>query len=144
MAAASRQRGGESQRTARVDKRAKYEGFERRIKAAVREGKMTRVEAGEKLAGYRRRLAQDDDRGRGDDDIRGRIIRAVTENGIAREQVRDVMGTLRLIIGEIESEGDAFELDPGVREHLAGMGLTSEQIDFVVGLARRLANRPAD
>jgi hypothetical protein len=49
-------RGGERQRTTRRDKRAEYEGFERRIKAAVREGKMTREEAGEKLAGFRRRM----------------------------------------------------------------------------------------
>ena len=54
------------------------------------------------------------------------------------------MGTLRPIIGEIQSEGDAFELDPRVREQLEGMGLTGEQIDFVVMLAQRLASRPSD
>jgi hypothetical protein len=49
--------------------------------------------------------------------------------------------SLRPIIGEIHSEGDAFELDPQVREQLEGMGLTAGQIDYVVGLARRLASR---
>jgi len=86
-------------------------------------------------------LVDDDDRGRGDDDIRERIIRALMENGIARENVEGVMGTLRPIIGEIQREGDAFELDPEVREQLEGMDLTGEQIDFVVGLAQRLASR---
>jgi len=45
----------------RGDARAEYEGFERRIKSAVREGKTTRVEAGEKLKGFRRRLGMADD-----------------------------------------------------------------------------------
>jgi polyhydroxyalkanoate synthesis regulator phasin len=128
------------------DKRAGYGGFERRIRAAVEAGKMTREEAGEQLEGYRRRMAMADqtDRGRGDGDALGRITQVLIENGIAREQVRGVLGALRPIIGEMQSEGNAFELDPGVRERLAGMGLTSEQIDFVVGFARRLANRPAN
>ena len=128
------------------DRRAEYEGFARRIRAAVEAGEMTREEAREKLAGYRQRLAMADrdDRARGDDDLRGRIIRALMDNGIAREQVRGVLGELRLVIGEMRDEGDAFELDPGVLERLAGMGLTDEQIDFVVRLARRLASRPAN
>jgi beta-lactamase regulating signal transducer with metallopeptidase domain len=51
-------RGGERQRTTRGDKRAEYEGFERRIKAAVREGKMTREEAREKLEDYKKRISR--------------------------------------------------------------------------------------
>ena len=47
---------GRSRAIGREDRRAQYEGFERRIKAAVREGKMTRVEAGEQLEGLRRRM----------------------------------------------------------------------------------------
>ena len=60
------------------------------------------------------------------------------------EYVRGVLGELRLIVGEMRGKGDAFELDPGVLERLAGMGLTDEQIDFVVRLAQRLASRPTD
>ena len=52
--AAERRRG--SRRTTREDKRSEYEGFERRIRAAVAEGKMTREEAGEQLAGWRWRM----------------------------------------------------------------------------------------
>ncbi|MBC8470438.1 MAG: hypothetical protein H8D56_13285 [Planctomycetes bacterium] len=40
------------------DKQRAYEGFERRIKAAVREGKMTREEAGEKLEDYKKRIGR--------------------------------------------------------------------------------------
>jgi uncharacterized protein involved in outer membrane biogenesis len=52
-----------SQRTTRGDKRAEYEGFERRIKAAIAEGKMTREEAGEKIEGYKKRMAMAERRG---------------------------------------------------------------------------------
>jgi beta-lactamase regulating signal transducer with metallopeptidase domain len=38
------------------DMRAEYEGFERRIRAAVAEGRITREEAREKLDGFRRRM----------------------------------------------------------------------------------------
>jgi len=53
-----RQRGGERQRTTREDRRAEYEGFERRIKAAVAEGKMTPKQAREKLEAYRKSMGQ--------------------------------------------------------------------------------------
>ena len=53
-----RQRGGERQRTTRGDKGDAYEGFERRIKAAVEAGKMTRAEAREKLEDYKKRIGR--------------------------------------------------------------------------------------
>lgn len=91
----------------------------------------------ELVVGLSRRVAA----ARGDDGGRGRIIRVLMENGIARENVEGVMGTLRPIIAEIQSEGDAFELDPAIYDGLVGMGLMDEQVEFVVGLARRLAVR---
>lgn len=42
----------------RGDKRNEYEGFERRIKAAVEAGKMTREEAREKLEDYKKRIGR--------------------------------------------------------------------------------------
>jgi hypothetical protein len=51
-------RGGERQRTTNGDKRAEYEGFERRIKAAVEAGKMNREEAAEKLEAYKKRIGR--------------------------------------------------------------------------------------
>jgi len=50
------ERGDGRQRTTHGNKRAEYEGFERRIRAAVAAGKMTRVEAGEQLEGFRLRM----------------------------------------------------------------------------------------
>ncbi len=53
-----RQRGGERQRTTRGDKGDAYEGFERRIKAAVEAGRMTREEAKEKLEDFKKRIGR--------------------------------------------------------------------------------------
>jgi beta-lactamase regulating signal transducer with metallopeptidase domain len=137
---------GRDQRGSESITREDYARAEAEIRKAIAEGKITEEQGRAKLNALRQRMAMADQAvgGRGDDDIRARITQALMGNGIAREQVRGVIGTLRPIIGEIQSKGNVFKLDPGVRERLAGMGLTSEQIDFVVGLARRLANRPAN
>ena len=74
--------------------------------------------------------------------MKRRIAGALSEAGIERDKIRDVMGTMRRIMDELRAEGDAFELDPAVSDDLTGMGLTAEQIAFVVGLAQGLASRP--
>jgi hypothetical protein len=58
MIGSQSKRGDEGPRTTRGDKRAEYEGFERRIKAAVEAGKMTREEAAEKLEAYKKRIGR--------------------------------------------------------------------------------------
>lgn len=76
-------------------------------------------------------------RGARDERDRGEgLMETLIENGIARENVEGVMGTLRLIIAEIQSEGEAFELDPAIYDELVSMGLTVEQVESVVNLAR--------
>jgi len=109
-----------------------------RLKTAVARGEMTEEEARAKWAEITGESRRDRD------DMRRRMIGALMENGIPREHVEDVMGVLRPIVGEMRREGDAFELDPGVRQQLEGMDLSAEQIDFVVGLARRLASSRGD
>ncbi len=120
------------------DVRVDWDSVEKRIEGAVARGELTREEARAKYTEIKKRLASRDG---GDDQIKKRIIGALMENGIARENIERVMGTLRPIIGEIQGEGDAFELDPQVHEQLTDIGLTAEQVEFVVGLARRLAAR---
>lgn len=101
-------RGGERKRTTRGDKLAEYEGFERRIKAAVREGKMTREEAGEKLAGFRRRMemAQQGERG---------------ERRISREEYARAEADLKKLVAEGKiSKEDAKARLNGMRKMMAG------------------------
>lgn len=121
--------------------RLEWIGIKKRVEGAVERGEMTREEANAKYERIKERMSSRD---RPKDDIRGRIIRALMENGIARESVEGVMGTLRPIIGEMQREGDAFELDPQLHNQLEGMGLTGKQVDVVVMLAQRLASRPTD
>ena len=47
---------GRGERQRGDDKQSAYEGFERRIKAGIRQGRMTREEAGKQLEGFRRRM----------------------------------------------------------------------------------------
>jgi len=44
------------------------------------------------------------------------------------------------IIHEVQSEGEDFELDPGLRSYFENeVGLTNEQIELVMDMARRVA-----
>jgi polyhydroxyalkanoate synthesis regulator phasin len=120
--------------------KADLERAKKKLVAAVEAGKITKEQARDKFAAYQR------DRGKvkqAADDTSGLIVRALMGNGMAGKQVQGALGTLRQTVGQIQREGEAFQFDPDVRQRLAGMGLTSEQIDFVVGLARRLAHNPA-
>jgi len=102
--------GGERQRTTRGDMRAEYEGFERRIKAAVREGKMTREEAGEQLKGFRRRMEMAEQGERG-------------ERRITREDYASAAAELKKLVAEGKiSEEDAKTRLNGMRRMIAGQG----------------------
>ena len=119
--------------------KADLEQAKKKLAAAVKAGKITKEQAHEKLAAYQRGQGKTV---RAGDDTSGLIIRALIGNGMAGKQVQGAVGALRQTVGEIQREGETFQFDPDVRKRLAGMGLTSEQIDFVVGLARRLAHDP--
>jgi beta-lactamase regulating signal transducer with metallopeptidase domain/polyhydroxyalkanoate synthesis regulator phasin len=132
-------RGGEHRRP--IDRSA-WEGIRKRIEGAVERGDMTREEADAMYKGIHERLARRDDRERGgerDHGLMRRIAVALTESGIEREQVHDVMGALERIAGEMQAEGEDFELNPRILVYLEKLDLTDDQIDLVVGLAQRLA-----
>ncbi|KPL13177.1 hypothetical protein AMJ85_00115 [candidate division BRC1 bacterium SM23_51] len=129
MAAASRQRGGERQRTARVDRRAQYEGFERRIKAAVREGKMTREEAGEQLAGFRRRMEMAERSERGERSItveeyrRAEAkMRKMVEDGKAKPEdvERRLIEMRKMMAGQAERGGKRDVDWEGIKKRIEG------------------------
>jgi len=92
------------------DKQRQYEGFERRIKAAVREGKMTRVEAGEQFKGFRRRLEMAE---QGEHD----------ERRISREDYGRAESELKKLVTEGKiSEEDAKTRLNGMRRMMAAQG----------------------
>jgi beta-lactamase regulating signal transducer with metallopeptidase domain len=78
-----------------------------------------------------------------------RVANALRGAGIPDEKIREVMRVMRTIVAEIHDEGNADDPDPHVQASLADdLGLTAAQIEFVMGLAERLAvhlaNQEAD
>ena len=59
------------------------------------------------------------------------------DSGISRVQLRDVMGGVAKVVGAMKKQGDAFELDPKLREYFVSQGLTDAQIKVVLGVSSR-------
>ncbi len=73
------------------------------------------------------------------DETLGRIKRALFENGIDGGQMEPAFWGILKVMYEMRKEGEEFELDPRLHDYLQGEAdLTTEQIEFVKGLARRL------
>ncbi len=52
------------------------------------------------------------------------------------------LGALIRVVHEIQTEGDDFELNPRLESYLLrDLLFTTEQIDLLIGLARRAAHR---
>ena len=69
----------------------------------------------------------------------GWIRNFLKENGLTDEQTEQALGgMLRVILG-VRAQGENFELDPRLRDHLKrNVRLTDKQIELVVGLARKI------
>lgn len=97
----------------------------------------------ERLMAVAQRLAAgaDDNLERDGDPFHRRLMGALVEAGIKREQVPDVFSAMEAIAAEIRSEGESFELAPDTRRYLESLDLSERQIDTVIRLARRLADQ---
>jgi polyhydroxyalkanoate synthesis regulator phasin len=134
------------------DRRAEYAEVKAKIRAAVAAGELTEEEAKAKLAALKKKMWPDRAKGDGSDRIAGafermgigadalaRVKTNLRENGFTDEQIGKSLGGILRIAHELKSEGDAFELDPKMQAHLSEKaGLSQEQIDRLVGLARRV------
>lgn len=114
-----------------------------RIRAAVASGNITPQQGRARLAAYQERLAtaQQDSQVDAQNAQQKRMAQVLLNQGVAQDQVRTVLRAVRVIAHEITQKGDAFELDPVKAERLRGLGLTQDQIDTVMALAKRLANQ---
>jgi hypothetical protein len=65
----------------------------------------------------------------------------MTNAGIPREKLAEVMGAVKKVMPRMESKGADFQLDPRMHAHLTSLGLTNEQIQLVLGLSARAAKR---
>ena len=149
----------------RVEDRAIWVGFRERIEGAVERGEITREQADERYAGFRRRMAQRNNENLGtrrenlnkrvqNTDLAeqyeklgisnlNRIKNGLVENGITNNQLDAVMGAGMLrVIREAKAEGDDFEMNPRIKNYFQDrIGLTQEQIQYVEDVSVRIARR---
>jgi hypothetical protein len=93
----------------------------------------------EQVVGVARRLAHSRNASTGTPDWVGRVL---DERGFEREQSGQVVRALERIVKELQREGELFELNPRMENYLRQtVRLTDEEIELVVGIARRLSAR---
>ena len=131
----------------RIEDRAIWEGFQRRIEGAIERGEMTQEQARESYAGYRRRMAMHgtDIVGRyeklGISDL-NRIKNSLMKNGISDNQLDAVLAGMLRVIHAAKAEGDNFELNPRVQSYFQDrIGLTQDQTQYVKDISIRIAIR---
>ena len=58
----------------------------------------------------------------------------------ASDEIEPTSRLMVRVVHEVQSEGEDFELDPGLRNYFENeVGLTNEQIELVMDMARRVA-----
>ena len=131
----------------RVEDRAKWVGVRERIEGAVERGEITREQADERYAEFRRRMAVRDTDIVGHYEKLGikdlnRIKNALMKNGISNSQLDAVLGGMLRVIHAAKSEGDNFEMNPRVQAYFQDrIGLTQDQTQYVKDISIRIANR---
>ena len=138
----------------------------RRLKAAVKAGTLTEAEAWAKWAAINREYKEEeykeedkdddvDDRGSGieghfnrlgaSEGFAKRIRHRLRQSGLTEQQAESAMGGLLRIVHGLHSDGEHYELDPRLRHYFEDeIELTDEQIELVLGLARRVAHSLSD
>ena len=122
---------GRRERQRGDDKPSAYEGFERRIKVAVKEGKMTREQAREKIEGYKKRMAIAERRGNEhaelDAYLKGvwkRLQVGVKEGKLSKEEAKAKMSEFKK---QALKRAESGEHDrKGLSEHKEGKRKESE------------------
>ena len=131
----------------RIENRAIWEGFQRRIEGAVERGEMTQEQARESYAGFRRRMAMHGTDIVGHYEKLGisdlnRIKNGLMKNGISDNQIDAVLGGMLRVIHAAKSEGDNFEMNPRVQSYFQDrIGLTQDQTQYVKDISIRIAIR---
>ena len=131
----------------RVEDRAKWVGVRERIEGAVERGEITREQADERYAEFRRRMAMRDTDIVGHYEKLGikdlnRIKNALMKNGISNSQLDAVLGGMLRVIHAAKAEGDNFEMNPRVQAYFQDrIGLTQDQTQYVKDISIRIANR---
>jgi hypothetical protein len=147
-----------------VEDRDKWAGVRERIETAVEQGLITREQADERYAEFRRKIGQRNDENLGRErmnlnrreqntelvahfkklDINNlnRIKKGLLDNGITDSQLDAVLrGMIRLIHGA-KADGNNFEMNPRIQTYFQDrIGLNQEQVQYVMDLSLRIAQR---
>ena len=133
--------------SSKIEDKAIWERFQRRIEGAVERGEMTQEQARESYDGFRRRMAM-----RGTDIVGhynklgisdlNRIKNALIKSGISDNQLDAVLGGMLRIIHPAKAEGYNFEMNPRLQSYFQDrIGLTKDQTQYVKDISIRIANR---
>ena len=135
----------------RVEDRAKWVGVQERIEGAVERGEITREQADERYAEFRKRInpnkrEQNTELEKhynklGVNNL-DRIKKSLLNNGITDNQIDPVLrGMIRLIKGAKVEENN-FEMNPRMKIYFERrIGLNQEQIQNVMDISVRIAKR---
>ena len=145
-----------------INDKALWEGLRERIESTVERGEMTREEANERYAGFRRRMTQRKEgnrspgriaRGKNEQgaNIEGHFRRfgvndlnpiknGLIENGITHNQLDAVLGGMLRVIHATKAEGRNFEMNPRIQAYFQDrLGLTQDQVQYVKDVSLRIA-----
>ena len=144
----------------------KVDEIAQRLKAAVANRELTEAEAWAKWAEINREYKEEeykeedkdddvDDRGSGieghfnrlgaSEGVAKRIRHRLRQSGLTEQQAESAMGGLLRIVHGLHSDGEHYELDPRLRHYFEDeIELTDEQIELVLGLARRVTHSLSD
>ena len=69
----------------------------------------------------------------------GAFKKVLADTGVTDRQMESALGGMLRVIHEMKTEGDNYEMDPGMAQYLKdNLGLTSKQIELVEGIAVRI------
>ena len=135
----------------RLEDRAKWVGVQERIEGAVERGEITREQADERYAEFRKRMnlnkrEQNTELEKhynklGVNNL-DRIKKGLLNNGITDNQLDAVLrGMIRLIHGA-KADGNNFEMNPRMQIYFQDrIGLNQEQVQHVMDSSVRIAQR---
>ena len=121
--------------------------YSAQLKAAVKAGKLTESEAmakwtqhlraanlGHDVQGHYRRMGVDEP-------TFDRIVAALSDSGLNGDQLRQTLGGMHRVVHKLRAGSENFELNPRIRIYFReDVGLTAEQMELALGLARRIAH----
>ena len=129
-----------------------HDAVEKRLGEAIAEGEISIEQARVMMDALRRSATELKERGEGlvghykrmgvSVETLGKYKKVLAEAGVKDKQMEGTLGGMTRVVYEMKSEGDDYELDPGLGKYFKDeLGLSGKQIELVEGVARRILHR---